>query len=43
MHIIAHHLIDTVRSVRRESRFSIISTTASGYSDPTYRALTVLS
>jgi hypothetical protein len=39
----AHHLIDAVRSVRRKSRLSVISTTASGYSDPTYRSLTVLS
>lgn len=39
----AYHLIDTVRSVRREGRLSIIPTIASGYSDPTYWALAVLS
>ena len=39
----AYHLIDAVRSVRREGRFSVIPTIASGYSDPTYWTLAVLS
>ena len=40
---LVHRLIDVVRSVRWKSRLSVFSTIASGYSDSTYRALTVLS